>query len=59
MIEAYVKQAKANGDQRSEEEIARWYNDKVIYPDKVRINVEYYHSFSFFNDIKIIFQTIF
>lgn len=58
LIEAYVKQAKANGDARTEEEIAQWYNDEVIYPDKVRINVDYYHNHSFFNDIKIIIQTI-
>ncbi|MBQ3710266.1 MAG: sugar transferase [Bacteroidales bacterium] len=58
LIEAYVKQAKADGDARSEDEIARWYNDEVIYPDKVRINVDYYHKYSFFNDIKIIFQTL-
>ena len=59
LIESFVKQAKADGDQRSEEEIARWYNDEVIYPDKVRINVDYYRNYTFFNDIKIIFQTIF
>ena len=58
-IEDYVKQAKANGDQRSEEEIAVWYNDEVIYPDKVRINCEYYQNYSFLKDIKIIFATIF
>lgn len=58
LIETYVKQAKADGDTRSEDEIARWYNDEVIYPDKVRINVDYYHKYSFFNDIKIIFQTL-
>ena len=58
LIGGYVKQAQANGDDRSEEEIARWYNDEVIYPDKVRINVDYYRNYSFFMDIKIIFQTI-
>ena len=58
LIESYVKQAKADGDTRSEDEIAQWYNDEVIYPDKVRINVDYYRHFSFFNDIKIIFRTI-
>lgn len=58
LIETYVKQAKADGDHRSEEEIAQWYNDEVIYPDKVRINCEYYRNYSFFNDIKIIFKTI-
>lgn len=58
LIGEYVKQALANGDTRSEEEIAQWYNDEVIYPDKVKINVEYYKNYSFFNDIKIIFRTI-
>lgn len=58
-IEEYVKQAKADGDQRSEDEIALWYNDEVIYPDKVKINCEYYRDYSFFKDIKIIFSTIF
>ena len=58
LIENYVKKAKADGDARSEEEIARWYNDEVIYPDKVRINVDYYHHYSFFKDLSIIFETI-
>ena len=35
------------------------YNDDVIYPDKVKINLEYYHTRSFWGDIKIIFKTIF
>ncbi len=59
LIEEFVKQAKANGDQRSEAEIATEYNDEVIYPDKVRINCEYYRNYSFFKDIIIIFTTIF
>ena len=54
----FVRKAMADGDTRSEEEIAQWYNDEVIYPDKVRLNVEYYKNYSFFNDIKIIFRTI-
>lgn len=58
LIEAYVKQAKADGDLRSEDEIAQWYNDEVIYPDKVKINLDYYRNYSFLNDIKIIFRTI-
>ena len=58
LIENYVKKAKADGDVRSEEEIARWYNDEVIYPDKVRINVAYYNNYSFFNDLLIILKTI-
>ena len=35
------------------------YNDEVMYPDKVRINLEYYNNQSIWLDIKIIFATIF
>ncbi len=35
------------------------YNDEIIYPDKVKINLEYYHNRTFWEDIKIIFKTIF
>ena len=35
------------------------YNDEVIFPDKVRINLDYYHNHSFWGDIKLIFQTVF
>lgn len=35
------------------------YNDTVIYPDKVRINLYYLRHYSFAIDIKIIFCTIF
>ncbi len=35
------------------------YNDEVIFPDKVRINLRYYHKHSFILDLKIIFATIF
>jgi len=59
LIEEYVKQAKANGDQRTEDEIALWYNDEVIYPDKVKLNCEYYRNYSFFKDFAIIFKTLF
>ena len=34
------------------------YNDEVIYPDKVRINVEYAKTRSFAGDLKIIMQTL-
>lgn len=34
------------------------YNDKVIYPDKVRINLYYLHHYSFIMDIKMIIATI-
>tara|TARA_B100001250_G_C19606196_1_gene702875 strand:- start:119 stop:706 length:588 start_codon:yes stop_codon:yes gene_type:complete len=35
------------------------YNDEVIYPDKVRINLDYLNNQSIWLDIKIIFATIF
>ena len=38
---------------------ARWYNDHVIFPDKVNINLDYYYHNTFIGDIKLIFQTIF
>lgn len=35
------------------------YNDEVIFPDKVRLNLYYYHHYSFWMDLKIIWATIF
>ena len=35
------------------------YNDQVIFPDKVKINRDYYHNRTFWGDMKIIFRTIF
>lgn len=35
------------------------YNDEIIYPDKVRINLDYYYQYNLWIDIKIIFATIF
>ena len=37
----------------------KWYNDNVIWPDKVKINLDYLAHWSFFGDIKLIFKTIF
>lgn len=42
----------------SEEEVAVWYNNHVIYPDKVRVNRYYLHNYTFISDIKIIFATV-
>jgi len=42
----------------SNQEIAVWYNDNVIYPDKVRLNCFYYRNYSFRKDILIICATI-
>lgn len=35
------------------------YNDTIIFPDKVRINLDYYRNHSLLGDIKLIFATIF
>ena len=42
----------------SDQEIAVWYNDNVIYPDKVRLNCYYYRNYSFVKDIQMIFATV-
>lgn len=34
------------------------YNDEVIFPDKVRINLFYLHHYSFIKDIEMIFCTV-
>ena len=34
------------------------YNDEVIFPDKVRINLYYLHNYSFIKDIEMIFCTV-
>ena len=42
----------------SDQEVAVWYNDNVIYPDKVRLNCYYYRHYSFVKDIEMIFATV-
>ena len=42
----------------SDQELAVWYNDHVIYPDKVRLNKYYYEHYSFIKDIEMIFATV-
>jgi lipopolysaccharide/colanic/teichoic acid biosynthesis glycosyltransferase len=36
-----------------------WYNDNVIFPDKVKMNLDYYYNHSIYGDMKIIWKTIF
>ena len=49
---------------RNEEEVLaqvdapQRYNDEVIYPDKVRINLDYYYHHSLLGAINLIIQTI-
>ncbi|WP_338409028.1 sugar transferase [uncultured Flavobacterium sp.] len=35
------------------------YNDTVIFPDKIKINLDYYYSNSMYGDLKIIWKTLF
>lgn len=71
MIAEFVEQIKAGKNKpvakfaelpdfsvMSDQEIAIWYNDNVIYPDKVRLNCYYYRNYSFIKDIQIIFATV-
>ena len=58
MIADYVVKQQAICDSRPMQEIAVEYNDKVIYPDKVRINRYYLHHYSFIKDIQMIFCTV-
>lgn len=49
---------------RNEEEIlsrqtdALKYNDEVLFPEKVRMNIGYYHNLSFRNDLRILLKTL-
>ena len=43
----------------AEVENPKKYNDEVVFPDKVQINLEYVDNWSFWMDIKIIFKTVF
>ncbi|MET3035638.1 sugar transferase [Chryseobacterium sp. NRRL B-14859] len=35
------------------------YNDEVLFPDKVKMNLQYYYNLSFKNDILILLKTFF
>lgn len=58
MISEYVAQKQAAGDTRPMQEIAVEYNDTVIYPDKVRLNLYYLDHYSFVKDIQMIICTV-
>ena len=42
----------------AEQENPQKYTDEVLFPDKVRMNIEYLDNWSFWNDIKIIIYTL-
>ena len=45
-------------EEMTDQELAVWYNDNVIYPDKVRLNKYYYEHYSFWKDIQMIVCTV-
>lgn len=49
---------KPDFDEMTDQEVAVWYNDNVIYPDKVRLNCYYYRHYSFIKDIQMILCTV-
>lgn len=57
LIAQYVAANKGlNG--MTDEQLALCYNDHIIYPDKVRINLYYLHNYSFRTDIRLFFATV-
>ena len=58
MIAEYVAGRQVAGEERDSQRIAEEYNDKVIYPDKVRLNCYYYRHYSFLKDIQMIICTV-
>ena len=42
----------------TDQELAVWYNDNVIYPDKVRLNKYYLDHYSFIKDFQMILCTV-
>ena len=56
-IKAYGVE-KEDLEKMSDQEVAVWYNDNVIYPDKVRLNCYYYRHYSFIKDIQMILCTV-
>lgn len=45
-------------EKMSDQDLAVWYNDNIIYPDKVRLNCSYYRHYSFVKDIQMILCTV-
>ena len=50
--------AQVQNEKMSDQDLAVWYNDNVIYPDKVRLNCYYYRHYSFIKDIQMIMCTV-
>jgi len=53
-----IQNLPENIDEMTDQELGVWYNDNVIYPDKVRLNCYYYRHYSFVKDIQMILCTV-
>lgn len=53
-----IQKHPENIDEMTDQELAVWYNDNVIYPDKVRLNCYYYRHYSFVKYIQMILCTV-
>jgi lipopolysaccharide/colanic/teichoic acid biosynthesis glycosyltransferase len=42
----------------AEQDDPEWYNNEVLWPDKVRINREYVGNWSFLGDVRYIWKTM-
>jgi lipopolysaccharide/colanic/teichoic acid biosynthesis glycosyltransferase len=64
MIAEYIRTQRSKGNteidvsKMTDQELAEWYNDHVIYPDKVRLNLYYLDHYSFMKDIQMILCTV-
>lgn len=56
--EASIKYAREE-ELLSQQKDPLTYNDSVIYPDKIKMNLDYYYKRSFWGDIRILLKTIF
>jgi len=56
--EASIKYAKEEALLAKQENPLQ-YNDTVIFPDKVRMNLAYYYNRSFIGDLRVIWKTVF
>jgi hypothetical protein len=53
-----INRFKVNTDAMSDQEVAVWYYDNVIYLDMVRLNCYYYRHYSFIKYIQMISCTV-
>ncbi|MCQ2266795.1 MAG: sugar transferase [Bacteroidaceae bacterium] len=58
LISDYIRTHRGHNGM-TDEELAVWYNDNVIYPDKVYLNRDYLLHQSLMVDLHLIFRTIF